>query len=193
MGQRGSPTEVFIRRISVEDLGLELSFGRVREQAIRDPANGVGLLHIGEGKDIGRIEETSIRLSVSGRLDEAMIETASTGSSNVGNNPVEGWSPLFILVETEVQKGSEKPPALGTAESECTIESIAGYGQGLGGVVLEVRDHVPDGNHAQPDQRRILGNVDHFVDLARLESPLERNVGDIGSQLPISEACKLPP
>ena len=87
------------------------------EQPIGDPGLRVDLIHLGEWKDIGRINEVEKRTRIARRLRELVVEAAPPASGDVGPHAVEDAPAAFVLVEPKVREGPQKPAALRTAES----------------------------------------------------------------------------
>ena len=86
-------------------------------------------------------------------------------------NAVEDTAVLFIAVESIVKKRAQEPSALGDAESVGALDIVFRIAQDCPrAAVFQKRDQVANGGWAQAHQDGILGGVDHFIDLAGLES-----------------------
>ena len=100
MDQRGRTPPVLERSVGEEHFRDYVCSGRAGQDAVRHAI--VGLIEIGEGKNVHRVEEVGERLSVPGRLGEALVETAATGAAHVRPERVEGAPVLLVGVEAIV-------------------------------------------------------------------------------------------
>ena len=118
VNQRGRAAPVFVFRVRIEDLRQQIGRARVRQQTVGDAALRIALGQIGEGKDVGRIEEVQVRMAVARRLREPMVEAAAAGAGDVRDDAVEDLAIALVSVEAVIQVGAEESAALRDAERE---------------------------------------------------------------------------
>src|SRR5262245_4383295 len=116
-----------------------------------------------------------------------MIEAASARARDVCIDSVEDFAILFVGVESLIEKVSQEPSGLRNAEAIRTPDaqrSVIG--------VLQIRNCVPHGCQSKANDRRVLGAIDHFIYLARLEAAVEINVSRIRNRLSVNHPGKPP-
>src|SRR5438067_1674507 len=102
--------------IRVEDSRQQLRGSCVRQQAIGESGLGISLRDVGEGKNVGWIEEVDVRMAVARRLREPMVEAAPPGAGHLRDDAIEDLAIVFAAVEPVVKIGAEESAALGDAE-----------------------------------------------------------------------------
>src|SRR5439155_5545154 len=85
------------------------------QQPVAHAGLRIGLLQVGEGKQVDRVKQVQEWMAVARRLCEAVIEVASSGARNMRHHSVEHLSATLIPVESVVEERAEKSPALRTA------------------------------------------------------------------------------
>src|SRR5215510_10581974 len=118
VNQRRRAPPIFIGRKCVEDFRRGLLFDRQRQNAVFLARLRVGLLQIGERKDVGRIEERREGAGVAGRLGEAMIEATVAASRDVRVDGVENLPVFFVGVEALIDEVAKVAAGLRDAESQ---------------------------------------------------------------------------
>ncbi len=122
--------------------------------------------------------------SLSGRgrgLAEAQVEVAGAlAAGDVHQDAVEHPALGFVLVEAEIEKLAQVAPALRGAEG-IGVRDVAGAGVAvLHRGVAQERHDVARREEAEPDDRGAGRRVDDLINLARLETRGEGDVGGVG-------------
>src|SRR4051812_36915236 len=97
--------------VDVEHFGVARSFEIIAESRVL-ARYGIASRGAGEWKDVGRIEESRIRLCVTRWLGEAMVEAPATGTGGVGEESVERDAAPLVGVETLIEKVPDEPSRL---------------------------------------------------------------------------------
>ena len=169
MEQRRGASPIFIRRVGVEDLRHELGFQFVREQAVASARLGIELRHIAERKDIRRVKEIQIRMSIARGLCEAMIEAAAAAAGHVRHHSVERLSMRFVFVEAVIKIRAQKTAALRNTERDRLPDVALFDRQFRSAAILQLRNRIADRSRTEADDCRILRFVHDFIDLVFLE------------------------
>ena len=171
--QRSVTAPIFGGGVDKEYLG-QRSLGRgTRQQAAGLAGLGVGLVHVGEWKQVvdavGRV----------GRgLTETVVELPAPASRHQGNKPVEHSAVLFVPVQSMVEIHPEKTAALRPAEG---VGVPNGSGAGVARLgVSEERGQVSSRQQPHPHDGRRGGGINHLVDLPGLEFIGQVNVAGVG-------------
>ena len=108
------------------------------------------------------------------------------------HQPVKDWAALRILVQTQVEKVPQKPPALRGAKPIGAPQRPGAGIVGRGRAIAQKRDHISDRQESAADDASPGGRVDNLVDLARLESSWHVDVLRVGNDLSPVTAGKGP-
>ena len=73
---------------------------------------------VGEGVQIGRVQDGVHRLRVARRLGEAVVEVAPAGAGDVRDQAVEHRAAVLVGVEALVQEVAQEAPALRDAHPQ---------------------------------------------------------------------------
>ena len=73
---------------------------------------GVGLCDVRKREDVGRVELVQVRVAVTGRLGEAVVEAAAAAAGDVRHYAVERLLVVLGFVESVVPERPQEPAAL---------------------------------------------------------------------------------
>src|SRR5688572_10930971 len=144
----------------MEDVRLKRRLQGVCQQAVSEPGLRIGLLGIGERKDVGRVEEVDERMRVARGLREAMVEAAAAAAGDVRHHAIEDLAMHFVFVEAVIEIGAEETAALRDAERDAALDGSARQAELRSAAVLDLRDRVAHRRRAHAYERRILRTVD---------------------------------
>ena len=173
------PAPVLVGGVRVEDPRIE-RLALPGQQSQGEPGFRIGLLHVGEREDVGRVELVHVGVGVPGRLCEAVVEAAAAAARHVRDDPVEHPASLFVAVEPVEHEGAQEASALGDPEADGACDVARRDPEFFGPVVAEQRHEVPDARRTETHQRRVVGAVHHLVDPLRLETALQVDRAVVG-------------
>jgi len=172
--QRSIAAPILGGGVGKKDFGEPVARRQAIEQAVGPPCRRVGLGCIVKRKEVAHARRTR-------RLSESLVEVAaSLAAGNVDQQAVEYGALLFVLVQAEVKKLPQVPPALRRAEG-VGMSDVGGAGvTPLDSAVPQERHCIPRRQQPQPDDRRTRGGIDHLVLLAWHEPRREIDMGRVG-------------
>ena len=165
--QRTAASPVLGRRLGVHHQRRGLGLGGPAQDAVGLSRQRVGLSLIGERKPVRRVVVMIVLIRMPRGLREAMIERAQSATGDMRDQPVKGWPPSFVLVESGIEKLAQESPALRDAESMCPADerlTILHERIPFAGPRLDRGDQIADGGEADPHHQRIGRFVDQLVD-----------------------------
>ena len=188
--ERCRPPPVLVGRVRIEDLRVVLGLLEGEDAVVR-PGLEVGLRKVGKREDVSRVEEVDEGVGVARRLGEAMVEAAAAASRDVSDDAIEHLAAGLVLVEAVEQERPEESSALRDPERQGVIDGALGNRERVERAVLQTRDEVADAGGPEPDELRVLGDVDDLIDAVRLEAAFrDRRVSGRGSPSPFSTRAK---
>ena len=104
----------------------------MRQDAVGNTGFRIDLFYVGEREDVGRVEEIHVGMGVAGRLRKAMIEAASAGAGDVGDDTVENTASGLITVESVIEECSQEASALGDAKAQRAVNRAFGNRKRVG-------------------------------------------------------------
>src|SRR6516165_12079871 len=140
-----SPRQYSVEELRKKDFGEPVARRQAIEQAVGPPCRRVGLGCIVKRKEVAHARRTR-------RLSESLVEVAaSLAAGNVDQQAVEYGALLFVLVQAEVKKLPQVPPALRRAEG-VGMSDVGGAGiTPLDSAVPQERHCIPRRQQPQPD------------------------------------------
>ena len=182
---------VFVRGVRVEDPRIE-RLALASQQPQGEPRLRIGLLHIGEGEDVRRVELVHVGVGVARGLREAVVEAAAAAAGHVGDHPVEHPAALFVAVEPVEHEGPQEAAALGDPEADGAGDVAGGDPEFLGAVMAEQGHEVADAGRPEAHQRRVVGPVHHLVDPVRLEPAVQVHRAVVGDHRAVLDPAEAP-
>ena len=151
------------------------------------PGDGVGLRGVGEREHLRRD-----KADILGGLAEAEVELTPHGAADMGDYPIQGHTPLFVVIKPQVNHLAEEAAALRPAESVGVVDVPSAGISRLSIGIFQERHHVPDRGQAQSDDRAPLCRVDQLVDFARQKARRHVDMAGVGAHFGVFLAHKGP-
>ena len=128
------------------------------EQAGGLTGDRIGLGNVGEGENVGRVEESVGRLRIARGFGEAMIKAATACAGDVNEHAVDRAPAVFVGVKSFVEKIAQETAALRDAHRLDAFD-----GRDVIAVALEVGSEIAHGREPEANHDRILRAVDDLV------------------------------
>jgi len=172
--KRAAAVPVLRRRVEVHHLRHRAAGACASQQPVGATREWVGLVTVGERKDVGGVEMPTVLRRCAGGRCEAMIEEPLATARDGRDQPIEHPAALLVGVEPLVEEHPDRPTALRPPFTDDPFSERRPIGATqrvhLGTVVFEKGHQVAHPREPGPLDHRAARLVDQLVDDTRLET-----------------------